>query len=220
MEKINKFILKSPTLLAIVSFLFAFILTLILKKLLGIHNISLEQTFIPIAISLAYFYGYETKEEMPKIYRLKYSIITTLPYLLLGIMVAYLSPKMIKLNASNIMCISIIIKFVLTTLLIFYLSKYISKKGSMYNYQKIKITNQILPIEIKRKTKIIHCIFFVIFALFVISSILDNLHIINLNPSITFSITIIFFITLFVSANYIKKLSNSNAISTNNEKET
>lgn len=206
MEKIKVFVLKSPTFLSIFTFITAVALVYILKYLLAVKNMGLEQTLAPIAITYAYFYGKEFKEQMSRVFRLKYSLITTLPYLLLSILFAYFSPQVSQLKIFNMLCIGIMIQFLLIVLGIYFLSGYMSKIASRYDYQRIQNEQKNIPIEIRQKKNQKAYLLILILAIPTTLLILDSHHIIHLNTSESLSLAVISPILLFLLIYYLKKL--------------
>lgn len=203
MEKTKTFILKSPIISAILTFTLAVILSIMSKLFLSSKTMGLEHTIIIIALCLAYSYGLHIKEQMSKIYRLQYSLLCTIPYLLLSIIIVLYNPAFTAIRQSYLFFITTLIPFVTITASVYFLSGFTSKKAANPQYHQRLIAQQNAPIELQNKRKLVGWLLVIFMALPLIYSNLSEKKIIQFNHETTLLLTILFLIGLSLIIKYL-----------------
>lgn len=205
MNKITNTILKNPFLMGIMTFLSAFILSIILKLFLGFESATIEKNLIPVAIAFPILYGYITKEEMSKSFRIKLSITTTLLYVILNLLIICNSPELYKSELSKMILTFTVIQCIINYFLIYHISGHLSKRASKYDLEKIIETQKNIPIEIQNKNKLISILFIAFMTLGIILMLLNDRQIIHLNKNIEILLPLSILGIIFFTGIYLKK---------------
>lgn len=203
MEKAKIYIIKSPIISALITFILALIISLTFSVFKISKHAGLEHTLIPIAFSFAFIYGFNIKEQMSKTYRLKYSLICTIPYLLVGLFAVYHDPVLIKLGHTNWLFLILLAPFITMTASIYFLSGFISKKFSDPEYQNRLIAQKNMPNELKNKRNIVGWFLVIIMALPLIYLYLTKNQIIKVSSETTLLLSTLFFVSLFITVKYL-----------------
>lgn len=207
MEKIKVFILKSPVIMAVLTFLSAFILAVVLKIFLGLKSMSLEKTIIPIAIGIPILYSYKFKEQVPKAYRIVYALTTTLFYVLLNILIIFFSPEFSQSKFSNLFINVMIIESIAIFFSIYLISGHVGKRFLKYDFQKMAARQKNMPVEVQKEKRTKALVALSILFLPMILLVLQNKHIIYLGENMDIILPISFLVLMFLTAKYLKKTS-------------
>lgn len=205
MEKIKIFILKSPVIMAIITFASAFILAIILKLFLGLKNTSLETTIIPMAISMPILYKNKFKEQISKTYKIIYALTTTLFYILFNFLMIFLSPVFSHSKNYNFLINATIMESIIIFFCIYFIIGRVGKRVLKYDFQKMAEIQKNMPVEIKKERRTKFLITFSILFSPMILLFLSHIHIISLDKNIKSILALLFIVLVIVSPKYLKK---------------
>lgn len=220
MEKINKFILKSPFITSVLTFVSAFILAIIFKSIIGFKSASLENCIYIIVLSFAFSYGYYFKEQMTKFYRLKYALITTFLNFILTISIIYFSTNISQSPLKNILYFSMLMPLIFMPFLIYHGSGYISKMFAKYDFKKQISIEKNMPIEIQKERKTVSLLYFLFISIGLIVFALNERKIIHLPDNILIIFSLLFLGIMLFSAKYFKKTYDMNFTNIDNDKKS
>lgn len=213
MEKIKIFILKTPVIMSSIAFLSAFLFAMFNTDFLGMKYMTIEKTLVPTALLFSILYGHTFKEQIPKVYRIKYALYTSFLYILFNIFIIYYSTDVSVLSLSYT---CIIVAAPLFCFVIYILSGAITQCYSNGDYEKMEISQNDIPIEIKiqrkRKRSIIGlAVIFAIFSLIILIYF-------NRNLSILFPLLTVFIIIFGIAKYLIKTRVDNISINVDEEK--
>lgn len=204
MNKAKTFILKSPILMAVISFLTTIFILLIVKLLLKIP-INLETVLIPIAIITIPQCERKLKEKLPFQYRFKYSLTLTLIYLIINlIFISYVTknnPNLFQTLVTIATINSLIIYFSA-----YYVSIRLSKRLHYGNYEQILNEQKKIPIEIQKKRKITTYSLLAVAFFTIILFSLNGHHIITISKGALLLLSLSFLAALIFTVVYLKKI--------------
>lgn len=217
MEKIKNFILKTPVVMAIITFLSACFVSIFNTDFLGMKYMSIEKTLAPTALLFCIFYGHTFKEQIPKEYRIKYSLYTSFLYILFNLFNIYYSTDISVLSLSYT---SIIVSAPLFCLVIYFLSGAITQSYSNGDYEKMVIAQKNMPIQIQKKRRFLRYALNVAIFLPIILFVLINKNIIHFDKNVEILLPLLFlFIVIFIIAKYLRKMTMEDIISSQEDKE-
>lgn len=220
MEKINKFILKNPFLAALISFIFALIITYIIKVILGFKSITLDNCIYILTLSTALSYGHYFKEVMPKTYRLTYSLINTFLYLLLDILIILFSKEIANSQFKNIIYFSMLIPLIFMPFIIFHALGYLSKISAKYDFKKQALIEKNMPIEIQKERKTASLLYFLFISIGLVIFALNDRKILHFSDNVLIILSLSFLGMMIFLAKYFKKTYNINLTKLDNDEKS
>ncbi len=198
---------KSPVIMAFLVFFSTVAIILVLKLLIGIKNISLEAMIIPFSMLFPMTYGQKYKEELPKSSKIKYAVIIAVLYLLYGILISCFSPVISKLSFFNTLIVGQSLLAVIIGGFVYFISGWVSKRWIKYDFRKIKAIQNAMPKKVQIKRKLIAVCWFIIMALPIIFTHLENKNITKI-PSLFWLIGgVIWLVFIFSFTKYLKRNS-------------
>jgi len=207
MEKIKVFILKSPVIMGIITFVSACILAIVFKLILGLKSMSLETTVIPLAIASPLFYTYHFKEQIKKAYRVKYALTITLLYALSNIFIILHLPELAQPKLLNMIVVLLIIFSTVIYLGVYFITGRFGKKSFIQNYPKAAIAKKNLPSATKKQINRVIYLLVIFLTLMSLAFELSEHHIINISDNMFLVLGVLFFGVMYYTLKYLKKTS-------------